>query len=143
MGILVLKPLDNLIERSRKIDATYRACLKDVPGIRFPKPLPPDVRYNYIYQPVEIDEEAFGMSRDALYESLKNYNIFTRRYFYPLLCDFPCYRSISLKDPLLNARRISERILCLPIYADLAVQDAVRISETVAFLQRHSRLAVS
>lgn len=143
MGILVLRPLETLIERSRKVDATYRECLKDVPGIKFPPPLPPNVRYNFIYQPVEIDEEQFGMKRDTLYEELKRYNIFTRRYFYPLLCDFPCYRSIAFRDPLPNARRISERILCLPIYADLAVEDVVRICETIAFLQRQSRLAIS
>lgn len=140
MGILVLKHLDSLIESSRKIDATYRECLKDVPGIKFPPPLPKDVKYNYIYQPIEIDEEQFEMSRDALYEALKKYNIFSRRYFYPLLCDFPCYRSIAFKDPLLTARRVSERILCLPIYADLAVEDVVRICEAIAFLQGQPRM---
>jgi dTDP-4-amino-4,6-dideoxygalactose transaminase len=81
------------------------------------------------------------MSRDALYEALKKYNIFSRRYFYPLLCDFPCYRAIAFKDPLLTARRVSERILCLPIYADLAIEDVVRICESIAFLQKQSRLA--
>jgi len=141
MGSLVLKPLERLIESSRKIDATYRECLKDVPGIRFPPPVPGNVRYNYIYQPVEIDEEQFGMSRDALYEALKTYNIFSRRYFYPLLCDFPCYRSIAFNDPLLTARRVSERILCLPIYADLAVEDAARICETIVFLQKQTKSA--
>jgi dTDP-4-amino-4,6-dideoxygalactose transaminase len=97
------------------------------------------VKYNFIFQPIEIDEEQFGMSRNALYEALKKYNIFTRRYFYPLLCDFPCYRSIAIKDPLLNARRVAERILCLPIYADLAVEDVVRICESIAFLQAQSK----
>jgi dTDP-4-amino-4,6-dideoxygalactose transaminase len=139
MGILVLKHLDSLIECSRKIDATYRECLKEVPGIKFPPPFPVDIKYNFIYQPVEIDEEQFGMSRDALYEALKKYNIYSRRYFYPLLCDFPCYRSIALKDPLLTARRVSERILCLPIYADLAVEDVVRICETIKFIQNLAR----
>jgi dTDP-4-amino-4,6-dideoxygalactose transaminase len=141
MGMLVLKQLDHLIERSRRIDEAYRECLKNVPGIRFPPPLPAGVDYNFIFQPVEVDEEQFGMSRDALYEALKTYNIFSRRYFYPLLCDFPCYRNITLKDPLLNARRISERILCLPIYPDLAVEDVVRICEAIAFLQAQSQLA--
>lgn len=135
MGMLVLKQLDHLIERSRRIDAAYRECLKDVPGIRFPPPLPAGVDYNFIFQPVEIDAEQFGMSRDALYEALKTYNIFSRRYFYPLLCDFPCYRNTTLKDPLLTARRISARILCLPIYPDLAVEDVVRICECIACLQ--------
>lgn len=127
MGSLVLKHLDSLIESSRNIDATYRECLKDVPGIKFPPPLPRDVAYNYIYEPVEIVEEEFGMSRDALYEALKTYNIHARRYFYPLLCDFPCYRNIAFKDPLQVARRVSERILCLPIYADLSLDDVAQI----------------
>jgi dTDP-4-amino-4,6-dideoxygalactose transaminase len=140
MGILVLKHLDSLIESSRQIDATYRECLKDVPGIKFPPPLQVNIKYNFIYQPIEIDEEQFGMSRDALYEALKKYNILSRRYFYPLLCDFPCYRSIAFKDPLKTARRVSERILCLPIYPDLAIEDVVRISECIAFLQVRSKL---
>ena len=140
MGILVFKHLENLIESSRKIDATYRGCLKDVPGIKFPPLLPADVKYNFAYQPIEIDKEEFGMSRDALYESLKEYNVFSRRYFYPLLCDFSCYRSIALKDPLLTARQVSERILCLPVYPDLAVEDVVRICEVIAFLQKQSHL---
>jgi len=140
-GILVFKHLDRLVECSRQIDATYRECLKDVPGIKFPPPLPADVKYNFVYQPIEVDEEQFGMSRDALFETLKKYNIFSRRYFYPLLCDLTCYRSIAIKDPLLTARRVSERILCLPSYADLAVDDVVRISESIVFLQKQSRLA--
>ena len=139
MGILVFKHLDRLIERSRQIDATYRECLKDVPGIKFPPHLPVDVNYNFVYQPVEIDEEQFGMSRDALYEALKKFNINSRRYFYPLLCDFSCYRSIAFKDPLCVARKVANRILCLPIYADLAVEDVVRICEIISSLQSHSQ----
>jgi dTDP-4-amino-4,6-dideoxygalactose transaminase len=138
MGILVLRHLDNLIERSRKIDATYRQCLKDVPGIQFTPPLPKEVGYNYIYEPVEIIEEEFGMSRDALYDHLKEYNIFTRRYFYPLLCDFPCYRNVAFKDPLRVAREVSKRILCLPIYADLVSDDVTRICEVIGCLQSGS-----
>ena len=76
------------------------------------------------------------MSRDALYEALKKYNIFSRRYFYPLLCDFPCYRSIAIKDPLMTARRVSERILCLPIYPDLAIEDVVRICEVISLIAK-------
>jgi dTDP-4-amino-4,6-dideoxygalactose transaminase len=135
MGILILKHLDRLIERSRRIDASYRECLKDVPGVKFPPPLHVSVEYNFIFQPIEIDEAQFGMSRDALYEALKEYNIFSRRYFYPLLCDYPCYRNITLKDPLLTARRISERILCLPIYPDLEIDDVVRICKAIKYIQ--------
>ena len=143
MGILVLRHLDNLIERSRKIDAIYRECVKDIPGIRSAPPLPKEVGYNYIYEPVEIIEEEFGMSRDALYDHLKEYNIFTRRYFYPLLCDFPCYRNVAFKDPLRVAREVSKRILCLPIYADLAEADVAHISEIIHYLQKCSKESIS
>jgi dTDP-4-amino-4,6-dideoxygalactose transaminase len=141
MGILVLKHMDRLIENSEKVDATYRAGLKDVPGITFPPALPASVKYNFAYEPVEVDAEQFGMSRDALYEALKKYNVFTRRYFYPLLCDFPCYQHLSFKDPLVTARRVSERILCLPNYADLSPENVFRICEIVAYLQKQPVVA--
>ena len=67
--------------------------------------------------PIEVDEQEFGMSRDALYEKLKEWNVFTRRYFYPLICDYPCYRSIPVNGSLAVARRVADRILTLPIYA--------------------------
>ncbi len=138
MGTLVLSYLPSLIENSHKIDSTYRECLKEVPGIKFPTILPSTVDYNYIYQPVEVVESEFGMSRDDLYHLLKKYNINSRRYFYPLLCDFPCYRSIAINDPLHTARLISERILCLPIYSDLPVDDVFHICDIISRLQSHA-----
>ena len=61
MGILVLKHMDKLIESSEKIAMTYRECLKDVSGIIIPPPLPENVKYNFVYQPIEVDEEQFGI----------------------------------------------------------------------------------
>jgi dTDP-4-amino-4,6-dideoxygalactose transaminase len=100
MGMLILRHLDGIIDRSRKIDAVYREQLKDIPGIKFPPPQPSNVSYNYAYEPIEIIEKEFGMSRDVLYEKLKEYNVYTRRYFYPLVCDYACYQSVAVKDPL-------------------------------------------
>jgi dTDP-4-amino-4,6-dideoxygalactose transaminase len=57
--------------------------------------------------------------------------VFSRRYFYPLVPDFACYRSVSVKDPLTNARKIARRILTLPIYDSLALQDVDRICEFI------------
>jgi len=134
MGSLVLKRIDDLIEKGRAIEAVYRERLADVPGIRFTQQLSSGVQYNYAYMPVEVDEKEFGMSRDALYEELRKYNVFARRYFYPLVSDFACYRSISVTDPLTVARRVAERILCLPTYYDLAIDDVERICDTIAML---------
>ncbi len=75
-----------------------------------------------------------GMSRDALYEKLKEYNVFSRRYFYPLITDYACYRSVSIKDALTAARRVSEGILTLPIYDSLELSDVEKISEIISAL---------
>ena len=135
MGSMVLKHVDAQIEKSRQIAALYREKLKDVRGIRFVPELPKDVRYNYAYMPIEVNEQEFGMSRDRLYEELKKYNVYSRRYFYPLICDFACYRSISVKDPLIVARIVASRILTLPIYYDLSVDDLNRICDIIKHIQ--------
>ena len=131
MGILVLRHLDGLIERARKIDAVYRKRLKEVPGIKFPPTQPNNVAYNYAYEPVEIIEEEFGMSRDALYQKLKEFNVHSRRYFYPLLCDYACYQGLSVKDPLIVSLRAAERILTLPIYDDLKIVEVEMICDII------------
>jgi dTDP-4-amino-4,6-dideoxygalactose transaminase len=116
MGILVLKHVDELAERGRAIEAVYRERLADVPGIRIPPLLPSNVRYNYGYMPVEVDEVEFGMSRDTLHQELKKSNIHTRRYFYPLVSDLACYQHLRTRDPLTVAKGVAERILTLPTY---------------------------
>jgi len=139
MGSMVLECLDEIIEKRWQITCLYREKLKGVPGIRLAPELPKDVRYNYAYIPIEVDEQEFGMSRDQLYEELKKYNIYARRYFYPLICDFACYRSVSVKDPLAVARAVASRILALPIYYDLHLEDVHKICDIIiAINQRKS-----
>jgi dTDP-4-amino-4,6-dideoxygalactose transaminase len=134
MGIQVLKHLDEIIQKRSRITDIYRDRLKDVPGIRLIPALSPDVAYNHAYMPVEVDEKEFGMSRDALYEKLKEWNVHTRRYFYPLICDYPCYRSISVNGSLTVARRVADRILTLPIYDGLEPPDVETICEILTSL---------
>lgn len=127
MGELVLDRIDQIIAQRRKIYEYYHECLRDLPGIRLVKNHASDVKYNYAYMPIEVDQEEFGFNRDQLYEALKAYNVFSRRYFYPLLCDYACYRSVSVTDPLAIARRISSKILTLPIYTELNLEDVEKI----------------
>lgn len=134
MGLQVLEHLPTLIDKRRRITELYRAMLAKIPGIILP-PLPPaNVAYNYAYFPVEIDEAEFGLCRDALYTRLKEFNVFTRRYFYPLLCDFACYRSVPVHVPIPVARQVAQRILTLPIYDSLALADVERICELIRYL---------
>ena len=138
MGIHVLKYLDEIIEKGRQIDALYRERLATVPGIHLSPPLPEDIRYNYAYIPIDVDEKEFGMSRDDLYEKLNQYSVFARRYFYPLICDFACYKSISIGASLEVAQKISERILTLPTYYDLSLNDVNRICDIIGYIHRKS-----
>ncbi len=135
MGIQVLKYLEEIIQKRATITDIYRTRLREVPGIRLVPPLSSDIRYNYAYMPIEVNEQEFGMSRDALYDKLKEWNIHTRRYFYPLICDFPCYRSIPVNGSLSVARQVADRILTLPIYDSLELSAVETICEVIASLQ--------
>ena len=139
MGIQVLKYLEETIRRRAKITAIYRNRLKEVPGILLVPELSPDIQYNYAYMPIEVDEKEFGMSRDALYEKLKEWNVHTRRYFYPLISDYACYRSISVNGSLPVARSVADRILTLPIYDTLDPTDVETICEIIISLQRGAK----
>jgi dTDP-4-amino-4,6-dideoxygalactose transaminase len=89
--------------------------------------------------PIEVDEQEFGMDREALYGKLKEWNVYTRRYFYPLVCDFSCYRSVPVSDPLTAARRAADRVLTLPIYDGLELSDVERICEIITSIQNRDR----
>ena len=85
--------------------------------------------HNYSYFPIFINEKEFGFSRDAVYEKLRKNNIYTRRYFYPLISQYPAYRSLSSANShnLSVAEKITKQVLCLPIYPDLEEKDIERI----------------
>ncbi len=139
MGLQMLQYIDKMIGKHKQINDTYRERLSGIPGIQLSKPTNENVRYNFSYMLVEIHEDEFGMSRDFLYNKLKEYNIFTRRYFYPLICDFPCYRSLSITDPLTEARRITEQILNLPIYYDLSLDEVNRICDIIIHIHKKGK----
>jgi len=79
------------------------------------------VNHTYPYFPILIDSQELGKSRDAVYEELKAHNIFGRRYFYPLISQFPTYRGLpsAAASNLPVATRIADQVICLPIYPDL------------------------
>ena len=143
MGIHMLQHIEEIVMKRKRISELYRARLKKVPGIQLVQNVSDDDQYNYAYLPIEVDEKEFGMNRDALYQKLKQWNVYTRRYFYPLVCDFECYRGISVKDPLLCARKIADRILTLPIYDSLQLSEVETICEIISSLQMQKGVSVS
>lgn len=136
-GLLTLKMVDDAIEKRKKIVEQYRDGLQNVEGLRFFDDMP-GVKHNYAYFPVFIEEEKFGISRDGLYDKLKEQNIMGRRYFYPLISDFSVYKGLDSARPehLPFARRLADSVICLPIYADLERFDVDRIISVVKGVQR-------
>ncbi|MDH6355290.1 dTDP-4-amino-4,6-dideoxygalactose transaminase [Dysgonomonas sp. PH5-45] len=131
-GLLQLKYVDGFIERRKEITEQYRALLNDIPGIRFLNDMA-DVKHGYSYLPILVDEAKYGMSRDNLYEKLKEHNIFSRRYFYPLISDFEPYRELSSAkaENLPIATQIASKVICLPIYKDLGLDEVSKIVELI------------
>lgn len=119
-GLLQLKYIDGLILKRKKITELYRNLLKNVEGIYF-FPDIDRVTHGYSYFPILIDENKYGMSRDELYEKLKEDNILTRRYFYPLISNFEPYRDLpsAVAENLPIANKASYEVLCLPIFVEL------------------------
>lgn len=120
MGLLQLKYIDQAIAKRKQLSEQYREQLKDIPGISFMHDLP-GVKHCYSYFPVFVDEDIYGQSRDALYDELKQHNIYGRRYFYPLISQFSAYRNLesALPGKLPVAETITEKVICLPLYPEL------------------------
>ena len=127
LGLLQLKGVDHALAQRRAIDERYRAGLANVPGIRC-VPTAGETLTNCAYFPILIQPE-YPLSRDALYQKFRDEDIFVRRYFFPLISDFPMYRGLpsAAHDNLPVARKLSEQILCLPIYPGLSDRDVDRI----------------
>ncbi len=133
LGLLQLKDVEKNIEKRKKIDALYREKFSEIDGIEF-LAIPKNVKPNYGYFPIFIDEKAYGKSRDELYFHLKENNIFARRYFYPLISDFAPYRELesAARENLPVATEMASRVISLPIYADLTLNDAEKIISLIA-----------
>ena len=127
VGLLQLKYIDQLIDARSKIDKTYRKNLAGVKGVSCLAKTG-ELRPNYAYFPILIEQEC-PISRDQLYEKLKERNIYTRRYFYPLISQFPMYEQLPSSQPenLPVATQVSSQILCLPIYPDLPNSKIIEI----------------
>jgi dTDP-4-amino-4,6-dideoxygalactose transaminase len=130
-GLMQLKHVDRLLQRRREIDAAYREALAGVEGIRLFE-FDPDASRNGSYFPIFV-EEGYPLSRDALYHRLRENNIYSRRYFYPLISSFPMYRGLPSAGAanLPAATRAAASVLCLPIYPDLAADDLERVIDIV------------
>lgn len=130
MGICNLLHIEEEIQKRKAVYERYMDNLDGIAGIRLVKPKAEEYS-NYAYFSVVFDEDKCGQTRDSVYDRLAENNIYARKYFYPLTSEFECYKGQldNLQTPV--AKRISERILCLPMYADLAIKDVDKICSIV------------
>ena len=127
-GLLQLKTINTEIQKRKEKVKLYRDLLTDVKGIKVYFDFE-NIKHNYSYFPILVDKNKYGKTRDELYELLKLNNIFSRRYFYPLISQFSAYRGLSSAKAsnLPIATQITEQVLCLPIYSNLENRDINKI----------------
>ena len=127
-GLLQMKSFKSQVLERKKLGVAYRSLLKGIKGLSFHEEIE-GVEHNYSYFPIFIDENEFGITRDELYFKLRENNIYGRRYFYPLISEFPAYRGLTSADPekLPVAEQIAKQVICLPIYPDLKLSSIERI----------------
>jgi dTDP-4-amino-4,6-dideoxygalactose transaminase len=131
LGLLQLQHIDHALALRQRVDVTYREALGSTPGIRCLQDAHEQVA-NFAYFPILVDTD-YPLSRDALYQKLKDHNIHARRYFYPLISDFPMYRGMpsAKSGNLPEAFSAAQKVLCLPIYPALQAQEQQRVIDIV------------
>lgn len=132
MGVCNLRHLDENIQKRKHAAECYYERLKDCAGIRMID-FQDDchVDWNYSYFPIVVDEKAAGCTRDDLFKGLQKENIFTRKYFFPLVTDYECYRGKFEQYQLPVAHYVADRVLTLPMYADLEEEDVERVCNVI------------
>lgn len=130
MGLCTLRHVDGEIAKRKKVVECYRENLSGVEGLQLP-PIQKDVIPNYAYFPIVIDEKEFGATRNDVFQNLANEYIFARKYFYPLTSAFDCFHGKYdiFQTPI--AVHISKRVLTIPLYADLSIENVERISSII------------
>lgn len=131
-GLLQLKGIDEALQRRKAIDIRYREGLAGVDGIYCMHDAGERVA-NYAYFPILVRPE-YPIGRDALYQKLQNNGIYARRYFYPLISDFPMYRGLpsAAHANLPVASKVATEVICLPIYPALGASDQENIISLIA-----------
>ncbi len=127
-GLLNLKQVDNAIEKRHQVAIRYREALRGIPGITFWNDMS-GVRHNYSYFPIFIDGNKFRCGRDEMYFKMKEQGVLSRRYFYPLISNFPTYRGLPTanKENLPLGNKMADEVLCLPMHHALSEEDINRI----------------
>lgn len=130
MGLCNLRHVEEEIAKRKAVVERYVERLSNVEGVQL-NPIQKEVKPNYAYFPAVFDEKVFGSSRNEVFKALAQEGIGARKYFYPLTNTFDCFH--GKYDPNLTpiALHISKRVLTLPLYADLPIEDVDKICDII------------
>ncbi len=136
LGLVNLRYMEAERNKRKKISETYKALLRGVEGITFSE-IPNNIQPSYQYFVIRVNHQKFGRSRDDIYEQLKAYNVYSRKYFYPLCSDYACYKQLPSANPdnLPIANNVVKEVLCLPYYGNLEISAVEKICDIIKGLQ--------
>ena len=135
MGLCNLRHVNNEIAKREKVYGLYVDRLKDIEGVRMLE-LQKDVKHNYSYLPIIIDENEFGLTRNEVFDLLAQNNIYSRKYFYPITNSYNCLHGQFKVGETPIALHISKRVLTLPMYADLTEEQIDIICSTIRNMKK-------
>jgi len=129
LGLVLLDYVEAEREKRAKLLDVYTEHLRGLEGVTITADATPEIKKSFQYFVIRIDERLFGASRDFVYDEFKKYNVFTRKYFYPLCSDYPCYKGLASSGPEHHpvAEKVASEVLSLPFYGGLTEDDVVRI----------------
>ena len=129
IGRIMLNYVEAERQKRFRLHEIYNEELGEVDGLKLMPKCADNVKLNYQYYVIRIDEKIFGKSRDFVHDAFKNFNVYTRKYFHPLCSDYTCYRQLNSSNPanLPVANIIGQQVLSLPMYGDLTEDDVRKI----------------
>lgn len=140
MGLCNLQNIEREIAKRKLVFDAYQEQLNEVEGLTLPF-VQEQVKSNYAYFPVLFDPDILGVSRDTVYEELQKRNVYTRKYFYPLINDMDCYKTVYSSKETPVAAKVAGSVLTLPIYADLDLATVFYICEAIKEIMKRGRQA--
>ena len=138
IGRIMLNYVDGENKKRIALHKIYNEEFANVEGLKLMPVIAENVKRNYQYYVIRIDEKIFGRSRDEVYGEFKNYNVYTRKYFHPLCSDYTCYRQLNSAraENLPVANTVGKQVLSLPMYGGLSENDVRKICAILKSFKR-------
>lgn len=138
IGRIMLNYVEGERQKRIRLHEIYNEEFSGVEGLKLMPTCAANSKLNYQYYVVRVDEKIFGRSRDYVYDGLKNFNVYARKYFHPLCSEFTCYRQLNSSNPanLPVANLVGQQVLSLPMYGGLTEDDVRKICAIIKSFRR-------